>query len=347
MQRKGFGIHLYFDPNQELILFCPLPKLYNMFNNKTCCSQHNFSTPCSSDDCNRENHVCFRDAVTLSTSVIIAVLSPVAVVGNALILATIWKRTFVRTSFHILLSGLALTDLFTGLVAQPFYAAAFIANSMAAHDTPMLVTTILTIGESTSTFFISITILTITVMSIERWLYMARRSFITPRRRYFTVILLLLLPIPAVVVRVLANHKDPAYYFIYTITTITQLSCCYVITSISYFKVYRIIRCHQHRIQASGVSQNSDPESAIDLSKYKKSVGTMLYILLIFCLCFVPYIVATPLKFTPASKNLEAFVAERVSVVLIYLSSSLNPGLYLWRMRDIRNGLKQLLGRTS
>ena len=43
--------------------------------------------------------------------------------GNALILAAIWKKTFVRTPFHILLSGLAITDLCTGLVAQPFVAA--------------------------------------------------------------------------------------------------------------------------------------------------------------------------------------------------------------------------------
>lgn len=61
--------------------------------------------------------------VAFSTSIIIAVLAPVAVVGNALILAAIWKKTFVRTPFHILLSGLAITDLCTGLIAQPFYAA--------------------------------------------------------------------------------------------------------------------------------------------------------------------------------------------------------------------------------
>ena len=43
-----------------------------------------------------------------------------AVVGNALILTAIWKKTFERTWFHDLLSGLALSDLFIGLVVQPF-----------------------------------------------------------------------------------------------------------------------------------------------------------------------------------------------------------------------------------
>lgn len=42
--------------------------------------------------------------------------------GNALILAAFLKKTFPRTPFHILLSGLAFTDLCTGLIAQPFVA---------------------------------------------------------------------------------------------------------------------------------------------------------------------------------------------------------------------------------
>ena len=61
--------------------------------------------------------------VTIFTSALIVVLSPVAVAGNALVLAVIWKKTFVRTPFHILLSGLAITELCTGLIAQPFVAA--------------------------------------------------------------------------------------------------------------------------------------------------------------------------------------------------------------------------------
>ena len=63
--------------------------------------------------------------VAFSTAIAMAVLSPVAVMGNALILVVIWKKTFVRTPFHILLSGLALTDLCTGLISQPFFAAAY------------------------------------------------------------------------------------------------------------------------------------------------------------------------------------------------------------------------------
>ena len=314
-----------------------------MFNNTTCHSRSNVSIPSSSDDQHRDNHDSFRNAVYFSTSMIIACLSPVTLLGNALIVATIWRRAFVRTSFHILLSGLAFTDFCTGIIAQPLYAAIFLiycTNPRAMHDMAVLFATIYFIGVGCSIFFITITISTITVMSIERWLYMSRRFCITSHRRHFTitVIIMLFFPIPSIVIHFLD------YEYIYDVLIITEMSSCYLITLFAYFKVYQIIRHHQHQIQASrGISQNFG-QSAIDLAKYKKSVATMLYILLLFSFCFLPYIVSTAMTLSPAwTDNLEIFVAKQTSMVLVFLSSSLNPGLYLWRMRDIRNGLKQLL----
>ena len=46
-------------------------------------------------------------------------MSP-AVVGNALILMAIWKNQLLRTTSYILLGGLAITDLLTGLIVLPF-----------------------------------------------------------------------------------------------------------------------------------------------------------------------------------------------------------------------------------
>ena len=103
------------------------------------------------------------------------------------------------------------------------------------------------------------------------------------------------LPIPATVICVLANHKDPAYEYVFAVTTAVEMSCCYLMTLFSYFKVYRILRLHQQQIRAHWASQNFG-QPTIDFSKNKKSVATMVYILLLFSVCFIPYIVAAPLK---------------------------------------------------
>ena len=122
----------------------------------------------NSDDYNWKDNDNFRSVVIFSKATAIAMLSPVAVVGNAIILATVWRRTFPRTTFHILLSRIALNDLCTGLIAQSCYATSFLISSTVKDNTNL----------AAILHTVSVTILTITAMSIERWLFMSRSSFI-------------------------------------------------------------------------------------------------------------------------------------------------------------------------
>ena len=280
--------------------------------------------------------------LTFSTAVVIALLSVPAVAGNALILATIWRRTFLRTSFHSLLSGLAVTDFLTGLISQPLYASSHLINGQNAAvkvDNPE-VGSVLGIIAGFSTYpFINITLATMTVMSIERWLHMSRRSSTTSHRRYYAAMLILLSPIPSLVVYIL-TLRELAFQYTLCKITIAKFSFCYLIISFAYFKVYQIIRRHQLQTQATVTSQNFD-QPAIDLAKYKKSVATMLYIFLLLSMCFLPFFVSSVLSLLITGEVKESSID--LSMVLVFLSSSLNPGLYIWRMRDIRRGLKQLL----
>ena len=280
--------------------------------------------------------------LTFSTAVVIALLSVPAVAGNALILATIWRRTFLRTSFHSLLSGLAVTDLLTGLISQPLYASSHLINGQNAAvklDNPEVVSVLGIIAGFSIYLSINITLATMTVMSIERWLHMSRRSSTTSHRRYYAAMVILLSPIPALVVYIL-TLRELAFWYTLCKITIAKFSFCYLIISFAYFKVYQIIRRHQLQTQATVISQNFD-QPAIDLAKYKKSVATMLYIFLLLSMCFLPFFVSSVLSLLITGEVKESSID--LSMVLVFLSSSLNPGLYIWRMRDIRRGLKQLL----
>ena len=212
-------------------------------------------TPCELED-DKRNYGSFYNEVSFSTSIVAAVLSPIVVVGNILILVAIWKKTFVRTPFHILLSGLAITELCTGLIAQTFYSVGtviYVAKPWVANDIPVLniLNAINTIGECSAIYFLSITVLLITLMSIERWLHMSRRALVTSSRGCVTVVILLIVPIPIVAFRVYERCGSTL-----DIMIITFLFSCYLTTSFAYFKVYRIIRRHQQQVQASQTSNN-------------------------------------------------------------------------------------------
>ena len=285
--------------------------------------------------------------IAWSASIAVAILSPVAVVGNALVLAAIWRNPSLRTPSYILLAGLAFTDLGTGLIAQPFYVAMELIclkdpqpKTVTNTPTALIITAIANVS---ATYLIPMTTSVIAVMSIERWLHMTRRSFLTVRRACYTVAGLFFLPIPFVVFRVLSILNNTIYTPEVDIASMSFLFICLVITSVAYFKVFQIIRSHQRQIQANYSSQ-AFAQPAINFTKYKKSVFTVFYILVIFYVSYCPIAIAFGLSLVFRGKY--ESVREPlfdVSMVFVFFSSSLNPILYLSRMSDIRNEVTSLV----
>lgn len=59
---------------------------------------------------------------TVAICMINVLLSATALFGNAVILITIWKTSSLHSASYMLLSSLAVSDLFVGLVVQPLFA---------------------------------------------------------------------------------------------------------------------------------------------------------------------------------------------------------------------------------
>ena len=107
------------------------------------------------------------------------------------------------------------------------------------------------------------------------------------------------------------------------------------------FKVHRSICRHQRQIQDNTTIHNFG-RSAINVAKYKKSVTTLVYVVLAFSLCFFPYVISVVIYFGFGNRTSETYSAYKVTVVFVFMSSAINPVLYLWRMNDIRNGVTEL-----
>ena len=283
--------------------------------------------------------------VILFTSVVVSVLSPLAVVANGLILAAIWRKPSLRTPSYVLLAGLALADLGTGLVSQPIYVTSWLIYALqprmsVVDDKPMFV--IGTMAYGSTSFFSSVTIFLMTVMSIERCLHMSRRSLINVRRACFIVVILFLFSIPITVFRVFQKLKQAATPG-FDVAAGLIVPFLFTTTSISYFKIFRIIRRHQQQIRSIESPKNF-AQPAINLTKYKKSVFSILCVLVIFYMGYVPITISTRISTVLINERVVVFV--NVSSMLMFLSASLNPLLYLWRMGDIRNEVKLLIKRV-
>ena len=84
-------------------------------------------------------------------------------------------------------------------------------------------------------------------------------------------------------------------------------------------------------------------KGAFNLTKYKKSVVFILYILGVFYIRFLPFLIFVGLSFRYQYCELELLFD--ISLVFLFLSSSISPLIYLWRISDIRKGVlfKKLL----
>lgn len=94
----------------------------------------------------------------------------------------------------------------------------------------------------------------------------------------------------------------------------------------------------------SGQRDVSKPRSTSDqLCQAINFVFTILIILAVFYITYLPVILTISLLWVLLQNpNLKELIL-RVSILLGYLASSLNPLIFIWRMKDIRNEVITLL----
>lgn len=172
---------------------------------------------------------------------------------------------------------------------------------------------------------------------------MTRRSLVTVRRVVIITAVMLLLPIPLAVYRVL-SFTTGTQILTLDIYFVSIFLWCILVTSVAYFKVFRIIRRHQQQIQGNELSHNFG-QSSINFSKYKKSVYTILFILIVFYIGYLPMFITLTVNVSSKKRSTLNTQILNVTIVLTFLSSSLNPLLYVWRMKDVRNEVTHLVKR--
>lgn len=289
-------------------------------------------------------------SATITTSIILAVLSPITVAGNLLVTLSIWRNDSLRSPSYFFLAVLSAENFVCGLIYQPSYAAKELMSVLEQSrltDSSLLFYTHLVVG-GIGTYTTSIIILTITVIAIERWLYMTRRRWMNSTRVWKLLVVLLILPVPITAYRTLYILREGFCHSANMLAFICLLLFCFLTTTLTYLQVFRIIRRHQLRVQMSVLNmtsrQSSTRQPFINMTKYRKSVFTILLMLALFYLCYLPLVLNIVLllswKMSP-----QLITAFRISSMLIFLSSAFNPCLYCWRIREIRNGVKQLANK--
>ena len=153
----------------------------------------------------------------------------------------------------------------------------------------------------------------------ERWLCMSRRSLLTVRRVTILYIIMVCLISAFITVRVISfRHLSKDIDNLLNGTFLTAAAICILVIAVFYYKVFGIIRHHQKGVQAN---QNS-----ILISKYRKSIFTVLYLLALFVISYFP-LSGQRVNLSRLQEFGDMFLTcHNFITIFVYVSSLLNQG---------------------
>ena len=264
-------------------------------------------------------------------------LSISAFLGNTLILVALHKKTSLHPPSKLLYRNLAIADLCVGIIAEPLEVTYWTSFVNERWDICYYANWPATFSGYT---LCTVSLLTLTAISVDRLLALLLglryRQVVTFRRTCITVTGFWILSI--VGASTLFWNRLITSWFKYKVAAL-----CLVTTTVAYTKVFCTLRHNQIHVQnhvAQGQPSQAIP--ALNIARYRKAVYSALWVQGTLIICYLPYGIAAALK-RQRGMTLSIYRAQQFTATLVYLNSSLNPLLYCWKIREVRQAVKETL----
>ena len=266
-------------------------------------------------------------------SVINSLLSITAFLGNALILIALHKESSLHAPSKLLFRTLTTTDLCVGIIVEPLFMTFWISMVNERWDFCRLA---FNVAFTAANILCSMSLLTMTAISVDRLLALLLglryRQVVTLKRTCITVTVLWVLPIFGSAMYFLNHH-----IMLWCINI--GLPLCLVISVFSYVKIFLVLRHQQVQVQ-NHVHQGQPSQTvALNIARYKETVSTALWVQLALVVCYMPYgiVMAT---YNQKMGTASFFLAREYTATSLLLNSSLNPILYCWKIRELKQEVK-------
>lgn len=269
------------------------------------------------------------------------VFSLMAVIGNFLLIRALWEASSITANIKKLFLSLAFSDLAVGLFSQLCFGVliAIMLNSTSTGEIPFC-PTVLNASYFLIFCFLSASFLNITAIAIDRllaiWLHLRYREFVTPKR----VVVALVSIWSTSSVGAISLLLLPQY--VRTVFAVANFAG-FLLMTVAYGHLYKAVRYHQNQIQTQLQLQNSH---AAELLREKKACYNALFVYAVFLACFLPVLTSTTLLTFQNLRGVSFLLYDHVAVFLALLNSSLDPVVYYWRCREIRENVKNTVKKV-
>ena len=265
-------------------------------------------------------------------------LAITATLGNTLILIALHKVSSIHPPTKFLLRCLAMTDFCVGVIVEPLLAAFLM--EIASGKWYILYLTLSTLNFT----FCGFSLLTATAISVDRLLALLlglryRRTVTLRRVRCLVVCLLLFVIVIGFIYSLSSQGVGDSVGFVVIITSL-------FLSVFSHAKIFLKLRQHQAQVRRQHVGHEKADGGGIPLNieQYKKIVCTIALVQLALVLCYFPmfiFLILTTVTTTDWYKIGSIFHISALTVV--YFNSTLNPILFCWKLREVREAVKTTL----
>ena len=264
-----------------------------------------------------------------------------ASLGNILILIALRKVTSIHPPTKLLFQCLAITDLGVGLISQPLMATLILLVDNI--DMKILNIMFSNLFSSLSLTFCGVSVFASTALSVDRllalFLRLRYRHVVTLKRVRAVLACGCLTTLLTVLVWNFRVKTD-------TIIITIFLTLCLIISLSCYTKI--VLRLRQHHSKVQDNTQRGQANTGgipLNLERYKRTVVSIALVQLALVICYFPFLIfriVTHLKDVHPGLYLLWYSH---TTTLVFLNSSLNPGLYCWRIKEIRQAVKGTIRR--
>ena len=267
-----------------------------------------------------------------------------AATANVLVLWAIKKTPSLHTPSSVLLFGLALLDFATGVFVQPLSTVHLIASLTKQFSLYCISGAIVyPVGVSLA----SVSFYAITAISIDRYLaltlHLRYAAIVTVSRVIKFMLVAFVFLSPSLIYGWFSRDDWFRMTFLFLVLSIGIF--CIIAIPFCYCRIFTILRRHQKQIRdQNNVGTRMHGISHMDISKYRKSVFTMLYVLGAILLSYLPCLISYTLLFLKV--EVSEFVVS-IGGMMVLLNSSVNPLVYCWRITEIRRFVVSKLRRVS